>query len=130
MIYETFKQDIIELHDDYQFLKYYKKNVVDDIRKNINVNNILQRRQIIKSLLNKQEYDRYTSILNKHLDLVNPTKGNFKPYGIVYYCNMENREVINKRDVIELISDDSDIIEEYLYELKSELRRRYLNNDY
>lgn len=128
MIYETFKQDIIELHDDYQFLKYYKKNVVDDIRKNINVNNTLKRRQIIKSLLNKQEYDRYISILKKHLDLVNPTKGT--PYGIVYYCNIVNREVINKRDVIELISDDSDIIEEYLYELKCELRRRYLNNDY
>ncbi len=121
MKFETTKEDIIEMYNDYRYLKYYYTNVVKDITRNTNE---LTNEKIL-SLINKQEYNEYWLILKRHMDLVYP----FIRYGrLVNAYNKEMRTSIEENILIDLFDDE--LIQTYIYALKLKLRRRYLNNDY
>ena len=125
MRFETTNEEIIEMYNDYIFLKYYHINVVDDIINNTkHLDDISD--DIIKSMVNQQEFNQYVVILKKYIDIVYP----MKQFGrLIYAYNKEIRENIENKRLVDIITDD-DIIKTYIFELKHQLRCRYLNKDY
>ncbi len=125
MRFETTNEEIIEMYNDYIFLKYYHINVVDDIINNTkHLDDISD--DIIKSMVNQQEFNQYVVILKKYIDIVYP----MKQFGrLICAYNKEIRENIENKRLVDIITDD-DMIQTYICELKFQLRRRYLNKDY
>jgi hypothetical protein len=122
MKFETTKEDIIEMYNDYRYLKYYSTNVIEDITRNINEPTNDDK---LLSLINEQEYHEYWSILKKYMNLVYPSIN----YGrLVNAYNKEMRESIQENILIELF--DEEVIKMYIEILKSHLTVRYLTNDY
>lgn len=123
--FETKKREIIEMYNDYLFLKYYKKNVINDINKNVEIDCKYEKIKVIETLLNKFEFDEYIKILNKYVDLFKTNKG----YGIMHQMYLEFKEDINNRDIEHLIIEDC-TIDDYIYEMKTKLKSIYLNKEY
>ncbi len=126
MRFETTKEDIIEMYNDYRYLKYYHINVVEDIIYNTKDNNNVSD-NVIKTMINQQELNKYIAILKKYVDIVYPNTH----YGrLVDAYNKEMRKTIEETINLVDITTDDDMIQTYIYELRQQLRRRYLNNDY
>ncbi len=126
MRFETTKEDIIEMYNDYRYLKYYHINVVEDIINNTKTNDNVSD-NIIKSMTNQQELNKYIAILNKYVDIVYP----MLQYGILIDAyNKEIRKNIEEQNNLVGIITDDYMIQSYIYELRQQLRRRYLNKDY
>ncbi len=126
MRFETTKEDIIEMYNDYRYLKYYHINVVEDIIYNTKDNNNVSD-NVIKTMANQQELNKYIAILKKYVDIVYPNTH----YGrLVDAYNKEMRKTIEETINLVDITTDDDMIQTYIYELRQQLRRRYLNNDY
>ncbi len=126
MRFETTKEDIIEMYNDYRYLKYYHINVVEDIIYNTKDNNNVSD-NVIKTMINQQELNKYIAILKKYVDIVYP---NIHYGRLVDAYNKEMRKTIEETINLVDITTDDDMIQTYIYELRQQLRRRYLNNDY
>ncbi len=122
MRFETTKEDIIEMYNDYRYLKYYHINVVEDIIYNTKDNDNVSD-NVIKSMANQQELNKYIAILKKYIDIVYP----ISQYGKSVSVFM-SKYIEDTKNLIYIF--DGKLIHSYILELKQQLRRRYLNNDY
>ncbi len=66
IVFETTDEELIQMYEDYLFLKYYKEHVIVDIYENVIKNNMNKGKEFFKKFYNPIEYNRFKNICHKY----------------------------------------------------------------
>lgn len=66
IVFETTDEELIQMYEDYLFLKYYKEHVIIDIYENVIKNNMNKGKEFFKKFYNPIEYNRFKNIYHKY----------------------------------------------------------------
>ena len=66
IVFETTDDELIEMYEDYLFLKYYKEHVIDDIYENVIKHNMNKGKEFFKKFYNPIEYNRFKNLSHKY----------------------------------------------------------------
>jgi len=90
IVFETTDDELIEMYEDYLFLKYYKEHVIDDIYNNVIKHNMNKGKEFFKKFYNPIEYNRFKNLSHKYgfdelIEYKEDNKYEFNPDFITYF---------------------------------------------
>ncbi len=92
IVFETTDDELIEMYEDYLFLKYYKEHVINDIYNNVIKHNTNKEKEFFIKFYNPIEYNRFKNLSHKYLfeESIEDygfvfEKGEFDPSYITYF---------------------------------------------